>query len=97
MRTPRPPADDGSFPASLSRRSTAQDLRVDAAAHPDWVSGADRVPQPGDDVHCASGLARVERLLGKTGDGSRLLELRLHAGPSAPFFVAASNVLVPPK
>jgi hypothetical protein len=35
-------------------------------------------------------------LLGKTGDGSRLLEIRLGDVQAKPFFAAASNVLVAP-
>jgi hypothetical protein len=48
-------------------------------------------------VQCAEGLAEVVRIGGKTGDGSRLLELCLPDRPRQPFFAAASNVLVPPR
>jgi hypothetical protein len=81
--------------SNSSRRIRAETLRVDAGAHPDWISGTDRLPEPGEDVLCTGGLARVVRLLGRTGDGSRLLELRL-VGGQHPYFVAASNVLLPP-
>jgi hypothetical protein len=80
-----------------SRSLNPEDLRVDAAAQPDWVSGVVRLPERGEHVLCTGGLAEVVQLLGKTGDGSRLLALRLLEGTHPPFFVAASNVLVSPK
>jgi hypothetical protein len=79
-----------------SRKFKLEDLRVNVAEYPDWVSGIDRTPEKGDRVLCTGGLAEVVRLLGKTGDGSRLLELRLIEGKHPPFFVAASNVLLAP-
>jgi hypothetical protein len=82
--------------SNSSRGMKAEGLRVKAEEHPDWVSGTHRLPALGEDVMCTGGLAQVTRILGKTGDGSRLLELRLHEGKQPPFFVAASNVLVPP-
>ena len=73
------------------------DTHVDQAARPDWPTGAERVPAVGEQVYCTGGTAEVVRLLGKTGNGSRLLELRLPDTPaSKPFFAAASNVLVAP-
>ena len=45
---------------------------------------------------CAEGMAEVVRLLGKTGNGTRLLELKLLDGTRQPFFAEASNVRVPP-
>jgi hypothetical protein len=42
-------------------------------------------------------MAEVVRILGKTGDGSRLLELRLLEKDAPPFYAAASNVLVMPE
>ena len=44
-------------------------------------------------VYCTEGPAEVIRVLGRTSDGSRLLELRCSARPQ-PFFVSSSNVLV---
>ena len=41
-------------------------------------------------------MAEVIHVLGKTGDGSRLLELRLLNGSKSLFHAAASNVLVEP-
>ena len=79
-----------------SRRFKPEDLKVDVADHPEWVSGADREPKAGEQVLCSGGLAEVVQLLGKTGNGARLLELRLLDGKHPPFFVAASNVLLPP-
>ena len=79
-----------------SRKFKLEDLRVNVTEYPTWVSGLDRVPAMGEQVLCTGGLAEVVRLLGKTGDGSRLLELRLVEGKHPPFFVAASNVLLAP-
>lgn len=82
--------------SNSSRGMKAEGLKVKSDDHPEWVSGSDRLPQLGEDVLCTGGLAQVTRILGKTSDGSRLLELRLHEGKQPPFFVASSNVLVPP-
>lgn len=78
------------------RRVPLRSLRVESAEHPGWVTGSERLPAIGDRVHCSEGLAEVVRILGKTGDGSRLLELALPDQPRRPFFAAASNVLVEP-
>lgn len=82
---------------NTSRRINPADLHVDHAAHPEWQSGLERVPTVGEVVHCTSGAAEVVRVLGKTGDGSRLLELKLGDAAAKPFFAAASNVLVAPE
>jgi hypothetical protein len=81
--------------ANSSRRFRLEELRVDGSDHPEWVSGSDRLPVAGEHVLCTGGMAEVVRILGKTGDGSRLLELRLLDGKHPPFFVAASNVRLP--
>jgi hypothetical protein len=47
-------------------------------------------------VYCKAGMAEVTRIFVKTGDGSRLLELRLLDRTSPPFHAAASNILVEP-
>lgn len=80
-----------------TRRFMPEDLRVDGSDRPDWVSGASVTPRVGDHVLCTGGLAEVVQIHGKTGDGSRLLSLKLLDGTPAPFFVAASNILVPPS
>ena len=69
-----------------SRAFKPEDLRVDASGRPDWVSGTVRMPKVGEHVLCTGGLAEVVQLLGKTSDGKH-----------PPFFVAASNILVPPE
>jgi hypothetical protein len=79
------------------RRTPDLKLRVDTEAHPGWQSGADALPKVGDTVVCTDGTAQVVRVLGKTGDGSRLLELKLPEPGTKPFFAAASNVLIAPK
>ena len=55
------------------------------------------MPVVGDRVYCTGGLAEVKRLLGKATDGTRILELKLIDVVAAPFFAAASNVLVAPR
>lgn len=74
----------------VSRREA---LRVSSVAHPGWKVGDGRIPLVGEAVYCADGVAEVARLLGRTGDGSRLLELRLLHSPKTPYFAASSNVL----
>ncbi len=78
-----------------SRRIHPESLKVDAAAHPGWLTGAQRTPVLGDVVYCTEGMGQVVRVLGRTQDGSRLLELHLADGRREAFFAAASNVLVP--
>lgn len=51
------------------------------------------VPSIGDLVYCTDGPAEVVRVLGRTSDGARLLELRCASQPH-PFFAATSNVLI---
>ena len=82
---------------SKSKRMSDAELYVNTDARPGWASGAERTPTVGEQVYCAGGTGEVIRVHGKTGDGSRLLELRLSDDPKAkPFFAAASNVLVQP-
>jgi len=80
-----------------SNRIREEDVYVNRGAHPDWPTGAEQLPRTGDEVFCVGGAAEVVKVLGRTGDGSRLLELKLRDTPGAkPFFAAASNVLVRP-
>lgn len=72
------------------------DLVVSRETQPDWQTGEEKLPCVGEMVLCTSGMAEVVKLLGKTSDGSRLLELRLVGEKAPPFFAAASNVLVRP-
>jgi len=80
-----------------ARRIRAEELRVDPTAQPRWVNGATRDLEAGVRVYCTDGMAEVVRVLGKTQNGSRLLELKVDDGRRAPFFAAASNVLVSPQ
>ena len=82
--------------ANSSRRISLDDIRVELSERPGWVSGSEKLPAVGDQVLCSEGDAEVVRVRGKTGDGSRLLELTLEDRPSQPFFAAASNILVRP-
>ncbi len=79
-----------------NRKVDGRKLNVDETARPGWASGAEALPVVGDKVYCTEGMAEVVRILGKTGDGSRLLELRLPDEKAKPFFAAASNVLTSP-
>ena len=83
--------------SNSSKRLRFDELRVDRTGRNGWRSGDEEVPRVGQQVYCTEGLADVIRLLGKTGDGSRLLELRLTHRAAPPFFAAASNVLVAPS
>ena len=60
-----------------------------------WHSEPGRVPAVGEVVLCVEGEAEVVGVLGRTSDGSRLLELRVDDRTS-PFFASSSNVLVQP-
>ena len=83
--------------ANAMRRTPLASLKVTASPeYPDWISATVRAPDIGEHVWCAEGMAEVIRLLGKTSDGSRLLELNLPSRPRHPFYAAASNVLVAP-
>jgi hypothetical protein len=75
----------------------AEDFKVAEEARPGWVRGSVRTPPLGEVVYCAGGAGTVSAVHGKTGDGSRLLQIRLEADSAPPFFAAASNVLVMPE
>jgi hypothetical protein len=82
---------------NTSRRIHNTDLFVNSDDRPGWVTANEREPSVGEEVYCAGGAGELAAVLGKTGDGSRLLEIRLAADPKAkPFFAAGSNVLVAP-
>jgi hypothetical protein len=86
-----------SVSANSSRRISRDELKVQTTGPEGWPSAAIRLPEPGEQVRCTEGSAEVVRILGRTGDGSRLLELVLPDRPNKPFFAAASNVLVHPE
>jgi hypothetical protein len=84
--------------ANSMRRTALASLKVAASdERPDWVVATRRLPAVGEQVYCAEGMAEVSKILGKTSDGSRLLELILPDRPRHPFFAASSNVLVAPS
>ena len=83
--------------SNSSKRLAPNDYRVCADARPGWVSGQVRTPVVGEEVYCAQGVGEVVALLGKTGDGSRLVQIRLTDGGTAAYFAAASNLLVAPS
>jgi hypothetical protein len=73
-------------------RVSRESLRISSIERPGWQPVPHRVPDVGDRIYCVGGLAEVVRLLGRTSDGSRLLELRCQDRPQ-PFFASSSNVL----
>ena len=79
-----------------TKRVHNADLFVDKEARPGWITGFERIPGVGEEVYCVGGIGQVVHILGKTSDGSRLLEIRLQDPTAKPFFAAASNVLVAP-
>ena len=83
--------------SNSSHRISPESLKVAPASHPGWKTAAEQPVKVGTEVYCNEGMARVTRILGKTQNGSRLLELRLIEGRQDPFFAAASNVLVSPE
>ncbi len=68
-------------------------LLISSTVRTGWSPRVGHVPHVGEFVMCVEGEAEVIRLLGRTSDGSRLLELRLPDRPKVPFFAASSNVL----
>jgi hypothetical protein len=80
-----------------ARRIERESLTVNHEARPGWVTAMDRLPAAGEEVFCTAGAGTVVRVLGRTGDGGRLLELKLAEGDGKPFFAASSNVLLPPE
>lgn len=79
-----------------TKRMRDDELFVSDATHPGWIPASERSPRVGDEVFCTGGSGVVAAVLGKTGDGSRLLEIKLADPAARPFFAAASNVLVAP-
>jgi hypothetical protein len=58
-------------------RVSRESLRISSTEPPGWQQpAAGYVPNKGDIVYCTQGPAEVVRVLGRTSDGSRLLELR---------------------
>lgn len=80
-----------------ARSLRADEFRVTADARPGWIRGNARTPSVGEEIVCAGGKGVVLRVHGKTGDGSRLLQIRLADEKAPPFFAAASNTLVAPR
>lgn len=75
----------------------AEEFIVSPDDRPGWIRASDRIPKVGQEVYCAGGPGEVVSVHGKTGDGSRLLQIRLEDEAARPFFAAASNVLVAPR
>ncbi|HEX6925589.1 MAG TPA: hypothetical protein VF167_09165 [Longimicrobiaceae bacterium] len=85
----------------MARTRGAKSMRVEEFLvspedRPGWVRASERTPEVGQQVYCAGGSGEVVSVHGRTGDGSRLLQIRLQDDNARPFFAAASNVLVDP-
>lgn len=78
---------------SNTARVSRDSLRISSVEPAGWCDAGGRVPSVGEYVYCTNGPAEVVRVLGRTSDGSRLLELRCVDQPQ-PFFAASSNVLL---
>lgn len=75
-------------------RVSRDSFRISSVSPPGWQPlESGQLPDVDELVYCTEGLAKVVRVLGRTTDGSRLLELRCADRPQ-PFFAASSNVLV---
>jgi hypothetical protein len=81
----------------IASSPTPADLRIDRSEHSGWATGMEELPSVGQRVYCTEGMAEVVRIFGKTGNGSRLLQLRLIGRTAPPFHAAASNILVEPS
>jgi len=79
------------------RSLRAEEFRVSVEDKPGWILATERIPEVGQEVYCAGGPGEVVSVHGRTGDGSRLLEIRLEEEGARPFFAASSNVLVAPR
>ncbi len=75
-------------------RMRVDKLRIASIDEPGFHADPDYVPQAGELVHTTEGAAKVVRVLNRVTGGGRLLELRLEARLSPPFFAASHNVLV---
>ena len=79
---------------SNASRMSRDSLRISSVSPPGWKPTAPgQVPNAGEMVYCTEGPAEVVRLLGRTSDGSRLMELRCSSRTQA-FFASSSNVLI---
>jgi hypothetical protein len=73
-----------------------EDFRVQLTDRPGWVWGSTRVPEKGEEIFCAAGIGMVKELHGKTGNGSRLVQIEFADPKKRPFFASTSNVLLAP-
>ena len=69
-------------------------LRIRSVQMAGWEELAGHTPKVGDVVRSVDGEGEVVKVLGKTSDGSRLLEIRLADNPKQAYFASSSNVLV---
>ena len=74
-------------------RTPRDSVRISSIDPPGFGPADGRVPTVGESIYCVEGPAEVIAVLGKTSDGSRLLQLRCESRPQ-PFFASSSNVLL---
>lgn len=73
-----------------------RNLRVDPEQSPGWIAGSERLPRPGERIHTHEGTGVVVRILNKTADGGRVIEVSMDDGRKPPFFAATANIRVKP-
>lgn len=78
---------------SNTSNASRDSLRISSVEPQGWSPASGRLPRVGEHVYCTDGPATVVRVLGRTSDGSRLLELRCNEH-SQPFFASSSNILL---
>jgi len=84
------------LPYTAGNAIRLNDFRVDAVGHPGWARADSRPLLAGEEVLCAGGMGTVKEVHGRTGDGSRLVQVCFSEAGKKPFFAAASNLLLPP-
>lgn len=84
--------------SNTAKRVRIEDFFVSPEDRPGWVIANERLPGVGEEVYCVGGTGVIRAVLGKTSDGSRLLEIQLEdPQQTKPFFASAANVLVTPE
>jgi hypothetical protein len=84
------------LPYTAGNAIRLNDFRVDAIGHPGWARADSRPLLAGEEILCAGGMGTVKEVHGRTGDGSRLVQVCFSEAGKKPFFAAASNLLLPP-
>ena len=85
----------GASGVSRGKPRGLRDVLVDPGDCPGWVTGADRLPEEGEQVFTSEGMGVLVRVCGKTSKG-HLLELAMDDGRKHAFFAETLNVMVAP-